>query len=107
MVVMVVVVVADKVSDKGIVVVVVSDMVGDKCIDGGGGGGGGRQERRPRPRLTSREDDANIRRAVQEDPFTKAVAIRDRLYLNVTPETVRNHLKDAGIRHRIPAKRSS
>ncbi|KAK3886838.1 hypothetical protein Pcinc_009024 [Petrolisthes cinctipes] len=65
------------------------------------------KERRPRPRLTSREEDANIRRAVQEDPFTKAVAIRDRLYLNVTPETVRNHLNDAGIHHRIPAKRSS
>ncbi|KAK3890038.1 hypothetical protein Pcinc_005994 [Petrolisthes cinctipes] len=51
-------------------------------------------DRRPRPKLTTPQEDENIRRAVQDDPFTNAVAIRESLHLNVTPQTIRNRLHD-------------
>ncbi|KAK3894935.1 hypothetical protein Pcinc_001330 [Petrolisthes cinctipes] len=54
-------------------------------------------DRRPRPKLTTPQEDENIRRAVQDDPFTNVVAIRESLHLNVTPQTIRNRLHGAGI----------
>ncbi|KAK3883949.1 hypothetical protein Pcinc_011750 [Petrolisthes cinctipes] len=58
-------------------------------------------DRRPRPKLTTPQEDENIRRAVQDDPFTNAVAIRESLHLNVTPQTIRNRLHGAGIHHSV------
>ncbi|KAK4325664.1 hypothetical protein Pmani_003757 [Petrolisthes manimaculis] len=51
-------------------------------------------ERRPRPRVTTRQED-NIQQAVQNDAFTNAVAIRERLHLNVSAQTVRRRLREA------------
>ncbi|KAK3881102.1 hypothetical protein Pcinc_014439 [Petrolisthes cinctipes] len=62
-------------------------------------------ERRPRPRLTSRAQDEAIQQAVRDDPFTNAVSIRKRLRLNVNAQTVRRRLREAGLRHRIPARK--
>ncbi|KAG7157168.1 putative Transposable element Tc1 transposase-like 38, partial [Homarus americanus] len=45
-------------------------------------------ERRPRPRLTTRGEDAAIIAAVQNNPFSNAVSIREALHLNICPQTV-------------------
>ncbi|KAG7165308.1 hypothetical protein Hamer_G007101, partial [Homarus americanus] len=46
-------------------------------------------ERRPRPRLTTRDEDAAIIVAIQNNPFSDAVAIREALHLDVCPPIVR------------------
>lgn len=61
--------------------------------------------RQPRPRLTTCQKDKNIQQAVQNDAFTNTVAIRERLLLDVSAQTVRRHLREAGLRHRISAKK--
>ena len=62
-------------------------------------------ERRPRPRVTTPAQDDAILQAVHDYPFTNAVSIREQLHLDVTPQTVRRRLREAGIRHRIPARK--
>lgn len=59
-------------------------------------------ERRPRSRLTSNQIDEKIRQAVEENPFTNANAIRDELQLNVSTETIRRRLQEAGIYQGLP-----
>ncbi|KAG7163712.1 Transposable element Tcb2 transposase-like 10 [Homarus americanus] len=56
--------------------------------------------RRPRSRVTTTQEDECIRQAAEENPFTNAVAIRDELQLNVSNETVRRRLHEAGMHHR-------
>ncbi|KAG7154725.1 Transposable element Tc3 transposase-like 2 [Homarus americanus] len=60
-------------------------------------------ERRPRPRLTTRDEDAAIITAIKSNPFSNAVAIREALHLEVCAQTVRSRLYEAGIQHRVPA----
>ncbi|KAG7172823.1 hypothetical protein Hamer_G007071 [Homarus americanus] len=45
-------------------------------------------ERRPRPRLTTKDEDAVIIAAIQNNPFSNAVAIREVLHLDVCAQTV-------------------
>ncbi|KAG7156753.1 putative Transposable element Tc1 transposase-like 33 [Homarus americanus] len=60
-------------------------------------------ERRPRPRLTTGDEDATIIVAIQNNPFSNAVAIREALHLDVCAQTVRSCLHEAGKQHRVPA----
>ncbi|KAK3894632.1 hypothetical protein Pcinc_001610 [Petrolisthes cinctipes] len=60
-------------------------------------------ERRPRSRVTTPAQDAAIERAVEDDPFTNAVRIREELQLNTSAETVRRRLHGSGLHHRVPA----
>ncbi|KAK4303738.1 hypothetical protein Pmani_024271 [Petrolisthes manimaculis] len=62
-------------------------------------------ERRPRPRLTSSAQDEAIQQAVRDDPFTNTVSIRERLQLDVNAQTVRRRLREADLRHSIPARK--
>ncbi|KAK4297430.1 hypothetical protein Pmani_030149 [Petrolisthes manimaculis] len=62
-------------------------------------------ERRPRPRITSRAQDEAIQQAVRDDPFTNAVSIREQLQLDVNTQTVRQRLREGGLRHSIPARK--
>ncbi|KAG7156435.1 putative Transposable element Tc1 transposase-like 30 [Homarus americanus] len=62
-------------------------------------------ERRPRPRLTTRNEDAAIIVAIQNNLFSNAVAIREALHLDVCAQTVRSRLHEADIQHRVPAIR--
>ncbi|KAG7168646.1 putative Transposase-containing protein 1 [Homarus americanus] len=55
--------------------------------------------RRPRSRVITTQEHERIRQAAEENPFTNAVAIRDELQLNVSNETVRRRLHEAGIHH--------
>ncbi|KAK4314977.1 hypothetical protein Pmani_013760 [Petrolisthes manimaculis] len=59
--------------------------------------------KRPRPRVTTPEEDVRIRRAPTETRFTTATAIREALNLNVSATTVCRRLHEAGIHHRAPA----
>ncbi|KAG7156759.1 putative Transposable element Tc1 transposase-like 34, partial [Homarus americanus] len=61
-------------------------------------------ERRPRPRLTTRDEDATIIVAIQNNPFSNAVAIREALHLDVCAQTIRSCLHEAGKQHRVPAQ---
>ncbi|KAK3871940.1 hypothetical protein Pcinc_022947 [Petrolisthes cinctipes] len=47
--------------------------------------------------------DAAIKRAVEDDPFTNAVRIREELQLKASAETVRRCLNGSGLHHRVPA----
>ncbi|KAG7170026.1 putative Transposable element Tc1 transposase-like 46 [Homarus americanus] len=60
-------------------------------------------KRRPRPRLTTGDEDAVIIAAIQNNPFSNAAAIREALHLDVCAQTVRSSLHEAGIQHRVPA----
>lgn len=53
--------------------------------------------------MTTPDEDAAIQRAVEDDPFTNAVRIREQLQLNVSAETVRRRLHRSGKHHRVPA----
>ncbi|KAG7166892.1 putative Transposable element Tc1 transposase-like 60, partial [Homarus americanus] len=59
-------------------------------------------ERRPRPRLTTRDEDAAIIVAIQNNSFPKPVAIGEALHLDVCAQTVRSRLHEAGIQHKSP-----
>ena len=61
--------------------------------------------KRPRPRLTTPEEDERIRRSPTETLFTTATAIREALNLQVSTTTVRRRLHEAGIHHRVPARK--
>ncbi|KAG7156740.1 putative Transposable element Tc1 transposase-like 31 [Homarus americanus] len=58
-------------------------------------------ERRPRPRLTTGDEDAAIIAAARNNPFSNPVAIREALHLD-RAQTVRSRLEEAGIQHRVP-----
>ncbi|KAG7175343.1 putative Transposable element Tc1 transposase-like 21 [Homarus americanus] len=60
-------------------------------------------ERRPRPRLTTRDKDATIIAAIQNNPFSNAVTIREALHLDDCAQTVRSRLQKAGTQHRVPS----
>ncbi|KAK3860081.1 hypothetical protein Pcinc_033846 [Petrolisthes cinctipes] len=47
--------------------------------------------------------DLAIKRAVEDDPFTNAVRIREELQLKASAETVRRCLHGSGLHHRVPA----
>ncbi|KAG7156421.1 putative Transposable element Tc1 transposase-like 28, partial [Homarus americanus] len=57
------------------------------------------------PRLTTRDEDVALIVAIQNNPFSNAVAIREALHLDVCTQTVRSRLHEAGIQHRVPAIR--
>ncbi|KAG7166114.1 putative Transposable element Tc1 transposase-like 44 [Homarus americanus] len=59
-------------------------------------------KRRSRPRLTTRDKDTAIIAAIQNNPLI-AVDIRGELHFSICPLTVRLHLHEAGIQHRVPA----
>ena len=44
-----------------------------------------------------------IAEATQRDPFTTASSIQNQLHLQCTPETIRNRLRERGLRGRRPA----
>ncbi|KAG7166703.1 hypothetical protein Hamer_G010338 [Homarus americanus] len=46
-------------------------------------------ERRPRPRLTTMDEDAAIIVAIRNNPFSNTVAVREALHLDVCAQTVR------------------
>ncbi|KAK3868801.1 hypothetical protein Pcinc_025839 [Petrolisthes cinctipes] len=60
-------------------------------------------ERRPRSRVTSREEDERIIQAAVTQPFINAAAITTDLGLEVSNTTVRRRLHAAGVHHRVPA----
>ncbi|KAK3864713.1 hypothetical protein Pcinc_029617 [Petrolisthes cinctipes] len=60
-------------------------------------------ERRPRSRVTSREEDERIIQAAVAQPFINAAAITTDLGLEVSNTTVRRRLHAAGLHHRVPA----
>ncbi|KAG7157132.1 putative Transposable element Tc1 transposase-like 37 [Homarus americanus] len=60
-------------------------------------------ERRPRPRLTTMDEDAVIIAAIRNNPFSNPVAIREAFHLDVCTQTVRSRLHEASIQHRVPA----
>lgn len=62
-------------------------------------------DRKPRPRVTSREQDEAIVRAVEANPYTNATRLRQMLQLNVSPETVRRRLQESGVYQLIPARK--
>ncbi|KAK4316236.1 hypothetical protein Pmani_012588 [Petrolisthes manimaculis] len=49
--------------------------------------------------------DEAIQQAVRDDPFTNAVSIREQLQLDVNAQTVRQRLREGGLRHSIPARK--
>ncbi|KAK4303822.1 hypothetical protein Pmani_024192 [Petrolisthes manimaculis] len=49
--------------------------------------------------------DEAIQQAVRDDPFTNAVSIREHLQLDVNTQTVRQRLREGGLRHSIPARK--
>ncbi|KAG7157228.1 putative Transposase-containing protein 12 [Homarus americanus] len=49
------------------------------------------------------DEDAAIIVAIRNNPFSNYVAIREALRLDVCAQTVRSHLDEAGIQHRVPA----
>ncbi|KAK3888735.1 hypothetical protein Pcinc_007210 [Petrolisthes cinctipes] len=59
--------------------------------------------RRPRSRVTSREEDERIIQAAVAQPFINAAAITTDLGLEVSNTTVRRRLHAAGLHHRVPA----
>ena len=61
--------------------------------------------RRPRPRLTTPQEDERIRRARTETHFTTAPAITEVLNLQVSATRVGRRLHKAGIYHRVPARK--
>lgn len=63
---------------------------------------------RPRsgaPRKTSHDDRRRIIQEVENDPFTNTVAVRETLHLDVSADTIRRRLHEAGFHHRSPAKK--
>ncbi|KAG7171999.1 putative Transposable element Tc1 transposase-like 19 [Homarus americanus] len=60
-------------------------------------------ERRSRPRLNTRDEDTAIIAAIQNNPFSNPVVIREALHLDVCAQTFRSRLHEAGIQHRVPA----
>lgn len=62
-------------------------------------------EKRPRSRVTTREEDQRIIQAAENNPFTNARSIREELSLEVSDDTVRRRLHQAGIHHRVSAKK--
>lgn len=57
------------------------------------------------PRRTTRAQDRQIVTSAEAQPHTNAVAIRDALNLDVSEWTVRKRLHEAGVHHRIPARK--
>lgn len=55
------------------------------------------------PRKTTPDVDQRILEAATSHPMTNAVAIRDDLQLEISSDTVRRRLKEAGVHHRVPA----
>src|SRR5258705_13711667 len=56
-----------------------------------------------RPRATTEAEDASIVARAKETPLTTATSIKHSLELNVSSVTVRKRLKEAGLKHHIPA----
>src|SRR5258705_1393027 len=56
-----------------------------------------------RPRATTEAEDASIVARAKETPLTTATSIKHSLELNVSSATVRKRLKEAGLKHHIPA----
>ncbi|KAK4318807.1 hypothetical protein Pmani_010230 [Petrolisthes manimaculis] len=69
----------------------------------------GNLEDRPRsgkPKMTSAEDTAGIRAAVERNPFTNSVSVREQLgleSLDVSDRTIRRRLHESRIHHHVPA----
>ena len=61
--------------------------------------------RRPRSWVTTPEENERILRAPAETRFTTATAIREALHLQVSATTVRRRLHEAGLHHRVPARK--
>ncbi|KAG7164305.1 putative Transposable element Tc1 transposase-like 27 [Homarus americanus] len=59
-------------------------------------------ERRPRPRLTTGDEDAAIIAAIRNNPFSNPVAIREALHLD-RAQTARSRLHEVSIQQRVPA----
>lgn len=55
------------------------------------------------PRKTTPDQDRDIVNAIQNDPFTNAVAVHEGLEIDVSVETVRRRLRESGHHHRAPA----
>lgn len=61
--------------------------------------------KRGRPRVTDATLDDAIYRQSQESPFRTAVAIRDEVAPGISVYTVRNRLKERGLRCRVPSRK--
>lgn len=61
-------------------------------------------ERRPRSPVTSQEEDRRIVQAAEHHPLIDTKAIREELSLDVSAETVRLRLHQAGIHHCMLAR---
>lgn len=61
--------------------------------------------RRGRPRATTAELDEALYRSSLRDPFRPATDLRDELAPNVSADTVRNRLREKGLRCRVPARK--
>lgn len=51
------------------------------------------------------EDNARIRAMVERSPFTNSVSLREQRRLDVSTRTIRRRLHEAGVHHRVPAKK--
>ncbi|GFQ68223.1 transposable element Tc1 transposase [Trichonephila clavata] len=60
-----------------------------------------------RKRKTLRETDENIYFTSFENPFLTALEIKYRLNVNCSTETIRNRLKEIGLKNRVPASKPS
>lgn len=58
-----------------------------------------------RPRITDRTIDRQILETSDDQPFLAATEIQRELHLNCHPQTVRNRLKEGGMRSRRPARK--
>ncbi|KAK4327926.1 hypothetical protein Pmani_001617 [Petrolisthes manimaculis] len=63
------------------------------------------RQRSGRPKMTSAEDTAGIRAAVERNPFTNSDSVREQLGLDVSDRTIRRRLHESGIHHHVPAKK--
>lgn len=59
------------------------------------------KHRAGKPRKTTAAQDEIIEKAVRENPFCNAVAVKEQLGLNVSTVTVRRRLREAGMQHSI------
>ncbi|KAK4299201.1 hypothetical protein Pmani_028494 [Petrolisthes manimaculis] len=60
------------------------------------------RQRSGRPKMTSAEDTAGIRAAVERNPFTNSVSVREQLGLDVSDRKIRRRLHEITVRSTKP-----
>lgn len=68
-------------------------------------GGEKTKTKKGRPRVTISSQDVALYEAIQKDPFKSAVDLQKELVPNCSVDTVRNRLKQHGLKCRVPARK--